>query len=122
MNKRIECVMLKMSLYVIILLFSLQFSAAITGKESEVVSPLLMDVNPSLTMENISELSTSSEPSQQGVFPVICTRLHPGSVMKRQLLTGWGPVFIIVTFQRFLSHQSYLAPSQNKYILDLSQK
>ena len=69
--------MLKMSLYVIILLFSLQFSAAITGKESEVVSPLLMDVNPSLTMENISELSTSSEPSQQGVFPVICTRLHP---------------------------------------------
>lgn len=87
--------MLKMSLYVIILLFSLQFSAAITGKESEVVSPLLMDVNPSLTMENISELSTSSEPSQQGVFPVICTRLHPGSVMKRQLLTGWGPVFII---------------------------
>ncbi|QJG60425.1 DUF2859 domain-containing protein [Escherichia coli] len=30
-----------------------------------------------------------------GVFPVICTRLHPGSVMKRQLLTGWGPVFII---------------------------
>ncbi|HFG3578406.1 TPA: integrating conjugative element protein, partial [Escherichia coli] len=72
-----------------------QFSAAITGKESEVVSPLLMDVNPSLTMENISELSTSSEPSQQGVFPVICTRLHPGSVMKRQLLTGWGPVFII---------------------------
>ena len=95
MNKRIECVMLKMSLYVIILLFSLQFSAAITGKESEVVSPLLMDVNPSLTMENISELSTSSEPSQQGVFPVICTRLHPGSVMKRQLLTGWGPVFII---------------------------
>ena len=95
MNKRIECVMLRMSLYVIILLFSLQFSAAITGKESEVVSPLLMDVNPSLTMENISELSTSSEPSQQGVFPVICTRLHPGSVMKRQLLTGWGPVFII---------------------------
>ena len=68
MNKRIECVMLKMSLYVIILLFSLQFSAAITGKESEVVSPLLMDVNPSLTMENISELSTSSEPSQQGYF------------------------------------------------------
>lgn len=46
----------------------LQFSAAITGKESEVVSPLLMDVNPSLTMENISELSTSSEPSQQGYF------------------------------------------------------
>ncbi len=93
MNKRIECVMLKMSLYVIILLFSLQFSAAITGKESEVVSPLLMDVNPSLTMENISELSTSSEPSQQGVFPVICTRLHPGSVMKRQLLTGWYQVW-----------------------------
>lgn len=46
----------------------LQISAAITGKESEVVSPLLMDVNPSLTMENISELSTSSEPSQQGYF------------------------------------------------------
>ena len=92
MNKRIECVMLKISLYVIILLFSFQISAAITSKESEVVSPLLM---ASLTMENISELSTSSEPSQQGVFPVICTRLHPGSVMKRQLLTGWGPVFII---------------------------
>ncbi len=87
--------MLKISLYVIILLFSFQISAAITSKESEVVSPLLMDVNSSLTMENISELSTSSEPSQQGVFPVICTRLHPGSVMKRQLLTGWGPVFII---------------------------
>ena len=67
MNKRIECIMLKMSLYVIILLFSFQISAAITSKESEVVSPLLMDVNSSLTMENISELSTSSEPSQQGV-------------------------------------------------------
>lgn len=66
----------KISLYVIILLFSFQISAAITSKESEVVSPLLMDVNSSLTMENISELSTSSEPSQQGVFPVICTRLH----------------------------------------------
>lgn len=87
MNKRIECIMLKMSLYVIILLFSFQISAAITSKESEAVSPLLMDVNSSLTMENISELSTSSEPSQQGVFPVICTRLHPRSVMKRQLLT-----------------------------------
>ncbi len=74
MNKRIECVMLKISLYVIILLFSFQISAAITSKESEVVSPLLMDVNSSLTMENISELSTSSEPSQQGVFPVACTR------------------------------------------------
>ena len=58
MNKRIECVMLKISLYVIILLFSFQISAAITSKESEVVSPLLMDVNSSLTMENISELST----------------------------------------------------------------
>lgn len=68
MNKRIECVMLKISLYVIILLFSFQISAAITSKESEVVSPLLMDVNSSLTMENISELSTSSEPSQQGYF------------------------------------------------------
>ena len=68
MNKRIECVMLKMSLYVIILLFSLQFSAAITGKESEVVSPLLMDVNPSLTMENISELSTHRNHRNRGYF------------------------------------------------------
>lgn len=51
MNKRIECIMLKMSLYVIILLFSFQISAAITSKESEAVSPLLMDVNSSLTIE-----------------------------------------------------------------------
>ncbi|MBD7975042.1 MULTISPECIES: integrating conjugative element protein [Escherichia] len=87
--------MLKMSLYVIILLFSFQISTAIAGKESEVVSPLSMGVNSSLAMENISEYSTSSEPQQQGVFPVICTRLHPGTVMKRQLFSGWGPVFII---------------------------
>ena len=34
-----------------LLLFSFQISAAITSKESEAVSPLLMDVNSSLTME-----------------------------------------------------------------------
>lgn len=91
MNKRIECVMLKMSLYVIILLFSLQFSAAITGKESEVVSPLLMDVNPSLTMENISELSTSSEPSQQGIS---CNMYSTSSWLRNEtsVINRLGPV------------------------------
>ncbi|EFH8051134.1 TPA: integrating conjugative element protein [Escherichia coli] len=89
--------MLKLCLYIIIF-FSFQTSATLvwrTNQESESVSRLLMGINLSLTTGNVSELHSSSEPSRQGGFPVICTQLHPGTVTKRQLLTGWGPVFII---------------------------
>ncbi|MCC9298443.1 integrating conjugative element protein, partial [Escherichia coli] len=45
---------------------------------------------------NRSHWSTSKTPSYtKSVSWQHHPRLHPGSVMKRQLLTGWGPVFII---------------------------
>lgn len=87
---------LRLFLYAVIL-FSFGTNAAFIQRDNpdgKLFPPLFRITTLALKTEKTSELSTTTS-LRQGLFPTVCTRLHPGTVTKRSLSLDIGAMFLI---------------------------